>query len=148
MALAEVLQDALRVLGGCPKEHRTDSLSAAFRNLKLDEREDVADSAYPFPPRKMPAARRSGRARYAPRVANRSRSGSVHLLRRPPWHAPRPYSARPLFGARKLEWVRDYFRFTAKLRKRTDPTTPNPPDTFWMGGTEKALPAFPEVMNE
>ncbi len=41
VALAEGLQDALWALGGCPKEHRTDSLSAAFRNLKLDARDDV-----------------------------------------------------------------------------------------------------------
>ena len=36
VALAEGLQDALWTLGGVPKEHRTDSLSAAFRNLKRD----------------------------------------------------------------------------------------------------------------
>ena len=41
VALAEGLQDALWALGGCPKERRTDSLSAAFRNLKLDAREDL-----------------------------------------------------------------------------------------------------------
>ena len=39
--LAEGLQDALWTLGGVPKEHRTDSLSAAFRNLKRDAREDL-----------------------------------------------------------------------------------------------------------
>ena len=39
-ALAEGLQDALWALGGAPVEHRTDSLSAAFRNL---EREAAAD---------------------------------------------------------------------------------------------------------
>ena len=36
VALAGGLQDALWALGGVPKEHRTDSLSAAFRNLKRD----------------------------------------------------------------------------------------------------------------
>ena len=41
VALAEGLQDALWALGGCPREHRTDSLSAAFRNLDQDAREDV-----------------------------------------------------------------------------------------------------------
>lgn len=41
VALAEGLQDALWALGGCPREHRTDSLSAAFRNLKRDAREDA-----------------------------------------------------------------------------------------------------------
>ena len=40
-ALAENLQQALWSLGGAPKEHRTDSLSAAFRNLTADQREDI-----------------------------------------------------------------------------------------------------------
>ena len=41
MALAGGLQDALWALGGVPKEHRTDSLSAAFRNLKREAGEDL-----------------------------------------------------------------------------------------------------------
>ena len=40
-ALAQGLQDALWQLGGCPEEHRTDSLSAAFKNLCREEREDI-----------------------------------------------------------------------------------------------------------
>jgi len=40
-ALAEHLQDALWTLGGVPMEHRTDSLSAAYRNLTREEAEDV-----------------------------------------------------------------------------------------------------------
>jgi hypothetical protein len=40
-ALAEGLQNALWSLGGAPYEHRSDSLSAAFRNLSLDAREDL-----------------------------------------------------------------------------------------------------------
>jgi hypothetical protein len=40
VALAEGLQNALWLLGGIPREHRSDSLSAAFRNL---EREQAAD---------------------------------------------------------------------------------------------------------
>jgi hypothetical protein len=40
VALAEGLQNALWALGGAPTEHRSDSLSAAFRNL---EREAAAD---------------------------------------------------------------------------------------------------------
>ena len=39
-ALAEGLQDALWTLGGAPLEHRSDSLSAAFRNLTRDAAED------------------------------------------------------------------------------------------------------------
>ena len=42
VALAGGLQDALWALGGVPKEHRTDSLPAAFRNLKREAREDLA----------------------------------------------------------------------------------------------------------
>jgi hypothetical protein len=40
-ALATGLQDALWLLGGCPHEHRSDSLSAAFRNLDADACTDL-----------------------------------------------------------------------------------------------------------
>jgi hypothetical protein len=39
-AVAEGLQDALWKLGGSPREHRTDSLSAAFKNLDRDAERD------------------------------------------------------------------------------------------------------------
>lgn len=41
VALAEGLQNALWSLGGVPKEHRSDSLSAAFRNLDKNARADL-----------------------------------------------------------------------------------------------------------
>lgn len=41
VALAEGLQNALWALGGAPREHRSDSLSAAFRNLDPQAREDL-----------------------------------------------------------------------------------------------------------
>ncbi|MBA1142498.1 IS21 family transposase [Mesorhizobium sp. CCANP35] len=41
VALAEGMQNALWSLGGVPLEHRSDSLSAAFRNLDRDAREDL-----------------------------------------------------------------------------------------------------------
>jgi hypothetical protein len=41
VALAEGLQNALWALGAAPLEHRSDSLSAAFRNLDTDAREDL-----------------------------------------------------------------------------------------------------------
>ena len=41
VALAEGLQNALWLLGGAPHEHRSDSLSAAFRNLDREAREDL-----------------------------------------------------------------------------------------------------------
>ena len=40
VALSEGLQNALWGLGGTPREHRTDSLSAAFCNLERDAQED------------------------------------------------------------------------------------------------------------
>lgn len=41
VALAEGLQNALWALDGAPLEHRSDSLSAAFRNLEREAREDL-----------------------------------------------------------------------------------------------------------
>jgi len=41
VALSEGLQNALWSLGGAPREHRTDSLSAAFRNLDENARDDL-----------------------------------------------------------------------------------------------------------
>lgn len=41
VALAEGLQNALWALGGAPLEHRSDSLSAAFRNLEREASEDL-----------------------------------------------------------------------------------------------------------
>jgi hypothetical protein len=41
VALAEGLQNALWALGGVPTEHRSDSLSAAFRNLNTDAQADL-----------------------------------------------------------------------------------------------------------
>ena len=43
VALAEGLQNALWALGGAPAEHRSDSLSAAFRNLELAAAEDLTE---------------------------------------------------------------------------------------------------------
>jgi hypothetical protein len=41
VALAEGLQDALWTLGGVPEQHRSDSLSAAFRNVDRAAQEDL-----------------------------------------------------------------------------------------------------------
>jgi hypothetical protein len=40
-ALASGLENALRLLGGVPREHRSDSLSAAFRNLTKPDADDL-----------------------------------------------------------------------------------------------------------
>jgi len=42
-ALAEGLQEALWRPGGAPLEHRTDSLSAAFKNLSVQAQEDLTE---------------------------------------------------------------------------------------------------------
>jgi transposase InsO family protein len=42
-ALAEGLQGALWRLGGAPLEHRTDSLSAAYKNLSIEARRDLTE---------------------------------------------------------------------------------------------------------
>jgi hypothetical protein len=42
VAIAEGLQNALWTLGGAPELHRSDSLSAAFRNLDRDAEADLA----------------------------------------------------------------------------------------------------------
>jgi len=42
-ALAEGLQEALWRLGGAPLEHRTDSLSAAFKNLSVEVQRDLTE---------------------------------------------------------------------------------------------------------
>ncbi|MCY4196292.1 MAG: hypothetical protein OXD33_05155 [Rhodobacteraceae bacterium] len=39
-ALSTGLQDAVQAVGGAPRQHRTDSLSAAFRNLSKDAADD------------------------------------------------------------------------------------------------------------
>ena len=43
VALAEGLQNALWALGGAPREHRSDSLSAAFRNLNAEAAKDLTE---------------------------------------------------------------------------------------------------------
>jgi hypothetical protein len=43
VALAEGLQNALWTLGGVPDQHRSDSLSAAFRNLDRDAKADLTE---------------------------------------------------------------------------------------------------------
>lgn len=43
IALSEGLQNALFASGGAPKQHRTDSLSAAYRNLRGQRRKQLTD---------------------------------------------------------------------------------------------------------
>ena len=82
VALLEGLQNALWALGGVPEQHCSDSLSAAFRNLDADAREDLMKRYEAFcadygrrRPAKIPAS--------ATRTA-RSRSADGHLKKRSP----------------------------------------------------------------
>lgn len=47
-ALAEGLQNALQRLGGAPKEHRSDSLAAAYKNLSQAEQDDLTERYQAF----------------------------------------------------------------------------------------------------
>jgi len=42
-AFAQGLQEALHHIGGAPKQHRTDSLSASFKNLNQNAKDDVTE---------------------------------------------------------------------------------------------------------
>ncbi len=55
VALAEGLQNALWALGGAPLDHRSDSLSAAFRNLDHDARDDLTRRYDALCLRRLPA---------------------------------------------------------------------------------------------
>ena len=64
-ALSEGLQNALWSLGGCPAEHRTDSLSAAYRNRSHSVRDDFT-------------VRYQGLCRYYDLAATRNNKGVAH----------------------------------------------------------------------
>ena len=65
VALAEGLQNALWALGGVPLEHRSDSLSAAFRNLDAQAQEDLTQ-------------RYQGRMRHYDMTPSRNNPGVAH----------------------------------------------------------------------
>ena len=81
--LAEGLQGALWHLGGAPREHRTDSLSAAFCNLRKDEVEDMTERyrALCAPVRPSPGRQSPERDFRAPRWG-RARDGRIALVYR------------------------------------------------------------------
>jgi len=64
-ALAENLQNALWALGGAPRESRTDSLSAAYRNLDKDAARDVTGRYEAF-------------CRHYEMIASRNTPGEAH----------------------------------------------------------------------
>ena len=105
-ALAEGLQAALWALGGAPGEHRTDSLSAAFRNLSRDQAKDATE--------------RYGRlCRHYGMVPSRNNRGVAHengAIEGPHGHLKREIAdALALRGSRDFADPDEYRRLVAKI---------------------------------
>ena len=118
-ALAEGLQHALWTLGGTPREHRSDSLSAAYRNLDAGQREDAT--------RRYAAL--CGHYRMTPTRNNRGESHENGAIEGPHGHLKRALDdALLLRGSREFDTLADYralvdevvSRRNAHLRVRID----------------------------
>ena len=109
VALAQGLQDALWALGGVPKEHRTDSLSAAFRNLKRDARDDLTERYEAL------------MAHYGMKASrnNRGRGHENGSIEGPHGHLKRALAdALLLRGSRDFETVEAYRVFVSRVVSR------------------------------
>jgi transposase InsO family protein len=102
VALAEGLQNALWSLGGVPADHRSDSLSAAFRNLDRDAAEDLT-------------RRYEDLCRHYGMVPSRNNRGVAHengSIESPHGHLKRALGdALLLRGSRDFADLADYRRF-------------------------------------
>jgi len=108
-ALAENLQQALWSLGGAPQNHRTDSLSAGFRNLTADQREDITRRYGAFVDHYGMDASRNNRG-------EAHENGAVESQNR---HLKRAIEqALILRGSRDFACVEDYRRFVDMLVAR------------------------------
>ena len=108
-ALAENLQNALWTLGGVPLEHRTDSLSAAYRNLDCAAAEDITRRYEAFCAHYEMAASRNN-----PGAAHEN--GSVEAHHR---HLKAALDqALILRGARDFDSIDDWRRFVDQLVAR------------------------------
>ncbi|MEO6064517.1 MAG: IS21 family transposase [Lysobacterales bacterium] len=108
-ALARGLQNALWQLGGVPQEHRTDSLSAAFRNLNaeatadLTQRYELLCAHYAMrPSRNNPGASHENGAIEARQGTLKDRLEQALLLR----------------GSRNFATLEDYRRFVGEVSLR------------------------------
>ncbi|MDH3317894.1 MAG: IS21 family transposase [Gammaproteobacteria bacterium] len=106
VALAEGLQNALWALGGVPKEHRSDSLSAAFRNLDAEAQEDLT-------------ARYQGLMRHYGMTPSRNNPGVAHengSIESPHGHLKRALEdALLLRGSRDFDTLDAYRRFIDEI---------------------------------
>ena len=108
-ALAEGLQNALWTLGGAPREHRSDSLSAAYHNLDADQRED-ATKRY---------AALCAHYGMAPTRNNRGESHENGAVEGPHGHLKRAIEdALLLRGSRDFDILAEYRAFVAELISR------------------------------
>jgi hypothetical protein len=124
VALAEGLQNALWALGGVPLEHRSDSLSAAFRNLDRDAQEDLTQ-------------RYQGLMRHYAMTPSRNNPGVAHengSIESPHGHLKKALEdALLLRGSRDFDDLDAYRRFVdevigrqnANNRKRIDLERPH-----------------------
>ncbi len=101
-ALAENLQQALWSLGGVPQNHRTDSLSAAFRNLTVDQREDITQRYDAFVGHYGMQASRNNRGEAHENGAVESQNRHLKMAIR---------QALILRGSRDFASIEDYRRF-------------------------------------
>jgi hypothetical protein len=105
-ALAENLQNALWNLGGVPAEHRTDSLSAAFRNLSREQAEDIT-------------RRYCGLCEHYGLLASRNNPGEAHENGAVESHHRHLKTALDqaliLRGSRDFATIADYRRFVDQL---------------------------------
>jgi hypothetical protein len=106
VALAAGLQDALWALGGVPREHRSDSLSAAFRNLAVEVEQDWT-------------ARYDALCTHYGMVASRNNRGIAHengTIEAAHGHLKRAVEdALLLRGSRDFSTIADYRRFVDEL---------------------------------
>jgi hypothetical protein len=119
VALAEGLQNALWALGRAPLQHRSDSLSAAFRNLDRDAQEDVT-------------RRYEGLCAHYRMTPTRNNPGQAHengAIESPHGHLKQALGdALLLRGSREFDTLEAYRRFldelvgrrNARNRKRLD----------------------------
>ena len=124
VALAEGLQNALWALGRAPLQHRSDSLSAAFRNLDRDAQEDVT-------------RRYEGLCTHYRMTPTRNNPGRAHengAIESPHGHLKQAVAdALLLRGSREFDTLEGYRRFldelvgrrNARNRKRLDLERPS-----------------------
>lgn len=108
-ALAENLQNALWALGGTPQNCRTDSLSAAFRNLTKAEREDITKRYKAFTQHYGMEASRNNRGEAHENGSVESHNGHLKVAIQ---------QALILRGSKDFETVSTYRRFIDELVAR------------------------------